>query len=425
MKVLVLCSGAKDHAIAWWFSKSKLIDGLFVAPCNPGTEDFAVNLSDIDLSDKDSVLSACKKNKIDFVFIGTEEPLFTGVIDYLNQNGISTFGAPSYALKLEGDRQFAKEFAERNGVSIPQYRVFNKESELSDFLETHKNKTFVLKPNALAPSRVMVLSSDVKTLMSFARNQFEKKDNVVLEEYVSGLNITISLLLDEKGSLLLPICSEYTKSEGGDNGVITGGLGAVCPVPVTDKQLKEIHEKIIQPTLSGLKNEKLFYKGILTFSVIVNANEAFLVDYHVRLNDPATQTFVPLIKNDLVEIMLAMKNNTLDQIELETSDKCSVSVVVASEGYPIDTKTGIQIKPVCSCYLNNMVNTKPYLFFGAAQKNEKNELLTTGGRVATWVALADNVIDANASVYSVINDVKFNGAWYREDIGNKFFASST
>lgn len=425
MKVLVLGSGAKDHAIAWWFSKSKLISGLYVAPSNPGTEDFAVNISSLDPSDKEAVLKACREYGIDFVFIGTEEPLFTGVIDYLNENGISTFGAPGYAIKLEGDRKFAKEFATRNGVSIPFYKVFTKERELSLYLKTHKNKMFAIKPNSLSPSREMVNTSDFNTLMSFAKDMFAKKNEVVLEESIDGLNLTISMLLDEKGSLLLPICSEYTRSEQGDNGAITGGLGAVCPIPVSDKVLNTIETKIINPTLKGLKSEKLFYKGILTFSVILNGKDPYLVDYHIRLNDPAAQTFVPLIKNDIVEIMNAMNNNTLSDIRLETSSMSAVSVVIASEGYPVMPKTGMKLAGFTGNYLNNGNNSKPYLFFGAVQRNAKGDIVTNGGRAATVVGLAENVLDANGNAYGAVDSVKFKGSWYREDIGNKFFASVT
>lgn len=425
MKVLVLGSGAKDHAIAWWFSKSKLIDGLFVAPGNPGTADFAVNLSSVNPSDKNAVLEVCKKYGIDFVFIGTENPLFTGVIDYLNSNGISTFGAPGYAIKLEGDRKFAKEFAVRNGVKVPSYKVFNNEKALSEYLRKNKDKMFAIKPNGLSPSRIMVNSSDYKTLVDFAKKQISKKEEVILEESIDGLTLTISILLDEKGALFLPVCSEYTKSEHGENGVITGGLGAVCPVPVSDEIKQALEEKIIKPTLQGLKKEQMFYKGILTFSVIMQGNEPYLVDYHVRLNDPATQAFVPLIKNDLVEIMLAMQNNTLDSISLETSDKCSVSVVIASEGYPENPKTGVKLNTVKGNFMNNSLNTKPYLFFGAVEDDGKGSIVTNGGRAATFVGVGDSIIDANAAVYGCIDSVSFKGAWHREDVGNKFFVSAT
>ncbi len=160
MRVLVLGSGAKDHAIAWWFSRSRLIEGLYMAPSNPGTSGFAVNLPDVNPSDKDQVLAACKKYGIDFVFIGTEAPLQTGVIDHLNKNGIETFGAPGYALKLEGDRQFSREFAKKYGIPVPNYHIFIAEKELDAFQKENTGKTFIINPNDLYQSRVKISTND-------------------------------------------------------------------------------------------------------------------------------------------------------------------------------------------------------------------------------------------------------------------------
>ena len=233
MKVLVLGSGAKDHAIAWWFSRSKLIEALYVAPSNPGTTAFAVNLPDVDPSDKDQVLAACRANGIDFVFIGTEGPLQTGVVDYLNKNGIETFGAPGYALKLDSDKSFSKDFARRHNIPIPDYRIFTTEKELSAFLKENQGKTFTIKPNDLSPSRVMISSSDTKALLGYAKGLL-KKGPVVVEDHIEGRQATISILMDNEGYFILPICYEYTKREHTDvgNGVPTGGMGAVCPLPL-------------------------------------------------------------------------------------------------------------------------------------------------------------------------------------------------
>ena len=426
MKVLVLGSGAKDHAIAWWFSKSRLIEGLYVAPSNPGTESFAVNLPDVDPADKDQVLKACKDNGIDFVFIGTEKPLFTGVIDHLNKNGISTFGAPGYALKLEGDRKFAREFAKRHNIPVPEYHVFEKSSEISAFLDENEGRTFTIKSNELSPSRMMIHSNDKNELISYAMELF-KKGPVLMEDCIDGIGVTASILVDNEGYYVLPICSEYTKREHTDKGVgtPTGGMGAVCPVSISQEALDLISKTIIHPTFKALKEENLYYKGVLTFSIVLSPNGPFLVDYHVRLNDPATQAMVPLIRNDLIEIMVAMQNNTLKRIAPDVTDQSSVSVVIASEGYPNDTKTGAKLQSVDPRYLGNFIDDGAYVFFGAVKREANGEIYTTGGRAATIVGLGQNIIEANSKAYGAIDAIEFDGSWYREDIGNKFFENAS
>ncbi len=425
MKVLVLGSGAKDHAIAWWFSKSRLIEGLYMAPSNPGTTEFAVNLPDVDPSDKDQVLAACKRYGIDFVFIGTEGPLQTGVIDHLNKNGIETFGAPSYAIKLEGDRKFSREFAKKYNIPIPEYRIFDNEKELSDFLKANNGKTFTIKPNDLSPSRVMISSSDYDALLAYGK-QLLDKGNVVVEDHIDGKQATISILMDNEGYFILPICYEYVKREHTDrgNGVATGGMGAICPLPLEQDVLDALYKQIVHPTFKALKAEHLYYKGILTFSTLLANDGPYLVDYHVRLNDPATQAMVPVIKNDLCELMIAMRNNTLKSIKLEMTGNSAVGVVIASEGYPENTQVGQKLSEIPPQYLSNAIDNGTLIFFGAVQ-TKGNGIYTTGGRAATIVGVDKNITMANSKVYDSIDLVSFDGSWFRSDIGRKFFETVT
>jgi phosphoribosylamine--glycine ligase len=425
MKVLVLGSGAKDHAIAWWFSRSKLIEALYVAPSNPGTTGFAVNLPDVDPSDKKQVLEACRANGIDFVFIGTEGPLQTGVVDYLNENGIETFGAPGYALKLDSDKSFSKDFARRHNIPVPDYRIFTTAKELSSFLNANKGKTFTIKPNGLSPSRVMISSSDTKALLDYAKTLL-KMGPVVVEDHIDGRQATISILMDNEGYFILPICYEYTKREHTDvgAGVPTGGMGAVCPLPLESDIKETIARTIIHPTFKALKQEKLYYRGILTFSVLVSQNGPVLVDYHVRLNDPATQAMVPIMKNDLCELMMAMQSNTLKSIELKTTGNSAVAVVIASEGYPENTVTGERLAAIRPKNKFNALDSGTYLFFGAVE-SRADGIYTTGGRAATVVGVEKNIMEANSKAYASIDLVNFDGSWYRSDIGVKFFENST
>lgn len=424
MKVLVLGSGAKDNAITWWFSKSKLIEGLYMAPGNPGVTSFAINLPKVDPADGAQVLAACKEYGIDFVFCGTEAPLLTGVIDLLNENGISTFGAPSYAIKIETDRKFSREFAQRHGIPMPASKVFESEKEIAAFLKANSGKTFTIKPNGNSPSRVMISSDDYDALYSYACNLL-KKGPVLIEDHLTGIPITMSILCDDKGYLRLPICSEYTKREHADKGygVPTGGMGAVCPIAISPETHDKVSNLIIRPTFRSLREEGLFYKGVLTFSIMITKEGPVLLDYHVRLNDPATQAIVSVINNDLVELMTDMKNNNLDSQKLDLTGKSAVAVVVASEGYPENTEVGAKLGYVPAKIMGNKLDEGHYVFFGAVE-SRNGSMYTTGGRAATIVGTGVNVLAANEAAYNAIDDVTFDGSWYRDDIGTKFFETA-
>ena len=419
MKVLVLGSGAKDNAMAWWFSKSRLVEDLYVAPGNPGTASFAVNLDNIDPSDKIQVLEACKKHSVDFVFIGTESPLESGVVDYLNSNGISTFGAPLASLKLEADRKFARKFASRHNIPMPAYHVFENQNDLDAYLKDNTCKVHTIKPNGLSPSRMIINSSDSRIISAKARELF-KMGSVVIEDHIDGLPVTVSAFMDDRSMFVLPISSEYTGRGNEDVSTVTGGMGAVCPIPLSDEVRSNIRSRILEPTVNALKEENLHYKGVLTFSIVVSGKDPYLVDYHVRLNDPATQSFVPLMKNDIVEIMQAMNDNTLCDVKLSTSDRYSVAVVIASSGYPDKPRTGLKLKNVKGNMLE-ISSTDSFVFFGAVGYGKDGGIYTNGGRTATVVGLGNNIVEANEKAYDFVPEIDFKDAWHRKDIGNDFF----
>lgn len=419
MRILVLGSGAKDHAITWWLNRSCLISGLFVARGNFCTPDIATKLPDVDPSDKEAVYQACLENKIDMVFIGTEAPLLSGVIEYLNEKGIETFGAPSKSIKLEDDKAFSRSFAERHGVPIPRRSVFADYQMLEKYLRKHEGEDFIIKSNNISPSRETLHTTDTNAMLSYARKLLEKGP-VLLEEFIYGHAVTVTTLLDNNGYLVLPFCAEYTWKNTTDT-TPTGGMGAICPVPLTDSMREAIRERIVKPTLYGMKVEQLSYKGVLTFSIILkDYTDPVLVDYHVRFNDPATQAFVPIIKNDLVDIYMKMKDNKVSTVKLETTEDCSVAVVLASEGYPMDTRTGRVIKGL-SALKRTMIEGLPIVFAGAIDNDEEGRPVTTGGRNITVVGLGKSIEEANKKAYRTISSIEIEGGWYREDIGTRYF----
>ena len=418
MKVLVLGSGAKDHALAWWLSKSKFISGLYMSRGNLATSDYAFRLDDIDPSSKEDVYKAVLAYGIDLVVIGTEAPLTTGVIAYLNEKGISTFGAPTKAIKLEDDKAFARDFSERHNITTPRRSLFGDILKLRKYLERHNGEEFIVKSNNISPSREVLRSNDTESLIRYAQ-ELMKRGPVLLEEYIPGLPITATIFLDDKGYMMLPVLSEYTEKNKGDN-TPTGGMGAVCPVPLRQEMMEKIEERIIKPTLYGMQVEELSYKGVLTFSIIISKEgEPVLVDYHVRFNDPAAQAFIPLIKNDFLEIVEAMKENRISSMKLETSNDFSVAVVLASEGYPLKPVTGREVRGLTVLKMNKI---KDYaeIFVGAVDMKD-GKAVTTGGRNITVVGLSDSLESANKKAYEMIKSIRIDGGWYRNDIGNRFF----
>ena len=419
MRVLLLGSGAKDHAVAWWFSKSCFLSALFVAPGNLATAKFATNLPSVNIADPGDVYQACVDNRIDFVFIGTETPLFTGVVKYLTDRGLETFGAPSGSLKLEGNRAFSRAFSTRHNIPVPRGSFFSDKESLRKYLERHKGETFIIKSNSVAPSRIMLSSSDTAALMRFAETLFPKGD-VLLEECLDGVPATCTLLVDRNGYLALPVTSDYMKKSADDQ-TPTGGMGAICPVPMLERLKDKIRERIIDPTLYGMQVEQLSYKGVLTLSMMIRNNEEpYLVDYHVRLNDPATQAMVPLIDTDIISLLYAMRDDRIGTMELSVSDKCAVAVVLASEGYPLHPLIGREVTGLSARLMEPLSDT-PNVFIGAIQESDGGKAITTGGRNITVVGKGANLQEANKNAYDLIRKKAFRDLWYREDIGNAYF----
>lgn len=419
MRVLILGSGAKDHAICWWFWQSNYLSELFIAPGNAATGRFATNLPSIDPCDPVEVYEACRENRIDFVFIGTEAPLFTGVVDYLNERGIATFGAPKKALKLEADRNFARAFTDRHNIPTPRRNLFENRQALERFLSRHRGEHFVLKSNTMAPSRIMLDSSDEAALLSFADRLFERGP-VLLEEHVKGVHLTATVLVDNNGFFALPLTSDYMYSSEED-GLPTGGMGSVCPINMPQDTMKAIRETVIEPTIYAMKVEQLSYKGVLTISIIVNdENLPVVVDYHVRFNDPATQAMVGLVRNDIISLLAAMKEDRLADEELLLRDGSTVAVVVASENYPMDPVVGRKIDPISPILLFNTLCDLPLVFTGAVQGDDPANLVTSGGRCFTVVGHGRTIAEANRAAYEHLGLFRFEGAWSRADIGNAF-----
>lgn len=417
MRILVLGSGAKDHALTYWISRSKRITALFMAPGNPGTKNLATNLN-IDITNSKEVYDACIENKIDLVFIGTESPLEYNVQKYLRENNIRTYGAKEEAIKLDSNRVFARGFSQRHNIKMPSYRVFEKEKDLASFLNKNKDTHFVIKTNKMRPSRVMIDSCDTKSLLDFAKPLL-KDGPILVEDHISGFPVTATLILDEKGYLKLPFSCDYTKTN--QEGKATGGMGAIAPAPISEKIYNKIEEDIIKPVINGLIQEKLSYKGILTLSLLINNNEPLLLDYHVRFNDPSFQSIVPLLESDVVDVFNAIEEQSLLDFNLEVIDKRSVAVVIANQGYPTKPVMGNKLKKISPVFYSFSKTKNSFLFFGALCEDKKKNIVSSGGRLLSIVATGSTIQNANQRVYEIIKSIEIENSWYRNDIGNKFF----
>jgi phosphoribosylamine--glycine ligase len=293
LRVLILGSGAREHALAWAFSKSKRISGLFVAPGNAGTENVATNLPDTDPKDHASVARACLDSRIDLVFVGPEAPLAAGIVDYLNNENIPVIGPTKKATKLESSKIFSKNFMMKYGIPTAKAVACRSDEDLLKALSVMKGKV-VIKKNGLASGKGVLESDDHKAILAFAQHILAE-DSLLVEEFLEGYEISVFAVTDGENYLTLPPCADFKKAGDGDTGPNTGGMGAICPVPWVDSALrKRIEEEIVAPTFRGAKEEGVAYRGILYFGLMITSEGPKVLEYNVRMGDPETQAGQPL-----------------------------------------------------------------------------------------------------------------------------------
>lgn len=412
MKVLVIGSGAREHAAAWKFTSSKRISGLFIAPGNAGTEDLGTNL-DLDVMDNSAVLKAVKDNNINFVFIGPEIPLANGLADALREEGINCFGPGKEASQLESSKAFSKAFMKRNNIPTADYDEFSSKEEYREFIK-NLNKKVVVKKSGLAAGKGVLESDDKDEMLEFGLQALED-DKVVVEEFLEGFEVSIFVLSDGKNYKILQPCTDHKKAYDGDKGPNTGGMGAITPVPwVDDELLKKIEKETVIPTVEGLNRDNLNYKGVIYIGLMIGENGPKVLEYNVRFGDPEAQIIFPTIKSDLCNVMDAITEESLDSYNVRLSGESAVCITVAAEGYPGPYKKG------SAATLPNLKEDEGIVFH-ASTTSKDGEVLTGGGRCFTAVATGENTLDACENAYKVAKQISFEGSWYRNDIARKFF----
>ena len=415
MKVLVLGSGAREHAITWSFAKSNIITGLYAAPGNAGTAELADNLPEIDPCDSEMVIETCRKYKIDVVFVGPEAPLAAGIVDALQEAGIKAIGPHKEAAMLESSKAFSKNFMLKYNIPTADAREFDNSAEFEEYIKKSSGK-IVIKKSGLAAGKGVLESDDKEELLAFGLDIL-KDDKLLIEEYLVGWETTIFTLSDGKDYVILPSCADFKKAYDNDEGPNTGGMGSICPVPqVTAELLDKIKKECIEPTFEGLQKENLGYKGVLYFGIMVTAAGPKLLEYNVRFGDPETQALLPLIKSDFGDLIETITKEQLKTFPLKISTDSAIGVVVAAGGYP-----GKYEKEIPVDYIPKFNDKYVVIFHAATKLNEDGHVVTGGGRCFTIVGLGNNYVTANSNAYEAVQEVYFKDCFHRNDIGKKFF----
>ncbi len=420
MNILILGSGGREHTFAWKLHQSPKLGKLFVLPGNAGTAEIAENIP-VDVNDFDVIKEVVLSKDINMVIVGPEDPLVNGVHDFfLNDPEISlipVIGPQKAAAALEGSKEFAKEFMMRHHIPTAAYQSFTKEN-LEDgfsFLES-LTPPYVLKADGLAAGKGVLILNDLDEAKEELRAMLvnakfgNASDTVVIEEFLSGIELSVFVLTDGENYKVLPTAKDYKRIGENDAGLNTGGMGAISPVPFADKEfLDKIHQRIVKPTVEGLKKDNLPYKGFIFIGLIKVGDDPIVIEYNVRMGDPETEVVVPRIQNDLVEVFEAVCNGTLDTIDLKIDERTAATVMTVSGGYPEAYEKGKEI------VLNK--ETTDSLFFHAGTALIEGSVVTNGGRVMAVTSFGNDFKEALQKSYQNMEKLHFDGMYYRKDIG--------
>jgi len=420
MNVLVLGSGGREHTFAWKIAQSPLCNHLFVAPGNSGTASVATNL-DISVSDFEGIKSAVLEHNIEMVVVGPEDPLVNGIHDYfLNDNelkNIAVIGPQKTAATLEGSKEFAKEFLFRHNIPTAAYQSFTAH-ELEQgyaFLET-LSPPYVLKADGLAAGKGVLIIENMDEAKAELKNMLvdskfgAASTKVVIEEFLDGIELSCFVLTDGVHYKVLPTAKDYKRIGEGDTGLNTGGMGAISPVPFADEVLlNKIEKRIVKPTVEGLKKDQIPYKGFIFIGLIVVDNEPLVIEYNVRMGDPETEAVLPRINTDLMEIFVAIKEQNLNQIDLEINPQTATTVMLVSGGYPEAYEKGKTI--------SGFEHVRDALVFHAGAKQSGDNVVTSGGRVMAVTAFGLDYKKALEQAYNEVSKITFEGMNYRKDLG--------
>ena len=420
MRILLLGAGGREHALAWKMLQSRLCDQLFVAPGNAGTAAIATNLS-LNPTDFEAVKNKVLQEKIDLVVVGPEDPLVKGIYDFFKADellaAIPVIGPSKVGAQLEGSKEFAKEFLVRHQIPTAAYASFTKETVEAgcQFLETLQ-PPYVLKADGLAAGKGVLILQDLKEAQAELRLMLVNEkfgaasSKVVIEEFLDGIELSCFVLTDGKSYKILPTAKDYKRIGEGDTGLNTGGMGAVSPVPFADAVLMEkIETRIVKPTVAGLQQEGIEYKGFIFIGLINVKGEPIVIEYNVRMGDPETEVVIPRIQSDLVAIFQAVAEQKLNEIDLIIDPRTATTVMLVSGGYPEDYTKGMPI--------SGLETVTDSLVFHAGTAHKDGQVVSNGGRVLAVTSYGNDFQEALKKSYQNIEKLHFDTMYYRKDIG--------
>lgn len=419
MKILIVGSGGREHAIAWKLSKNSKIKKIYIAPGNAGSEMLEKAENVILENDIHAYVRFAKENEIDLTFVGSEELLVKGIVDEFKKNGLKIFGPNKNAAILEGSKAYSKNFMKKYGIKTAIYEIFDNVEKAIKFLKEYKEFPVVIKASGLAAGKGVIIAQNLKEAIKavediMVNDKFGEAGNqVVIEEFLNGVEASILSFTDSK--VIVPLLSAKDHKKIGENetGLNTGGMGVISPNPyVTNTVFNEFKEKIMEPTLKGIQAEGMDFEGVIFFGIMITEKGVYLLEYNMRLGDPETQAVLPLLENDLLELIESSFDKKLSEVNIRWKELYSCCVVGVAEGYPENYKKGDIITG-----LDNFDENNNELIFIAGAKYENNQFLTNGGRVLNTVGIGTTPNEAREKAYNLLNKINFNGKYFRKDIG--------
>jgi phosphoribosylamine--glycine ligase len=420
MNILILGSGGRESAFAWKISQSNLCKNLFIAPGNAGTSEYGKNIN-IKATDFDAIKKLVIQQRINLVLVGPEEPLVKGIHDYFlacaELKDIPVIGPKADGAQLEGSKDFSKAFMNRHGVPTAASETFSKESlaEGLTYLKHHQMPV-VLKADGLAAGKGVLICNNLEeaqhelTLMLAEAKFGAASEKVVIEEFLTGIELSVFVLTDGTDYVILPEAKDYKRIGEGDTGLNTGGMGSISPVPFASKEfLKRVEEEVVIPTINGLKTDKIDYKGFIFIGLMNDNGIPKVIEYNCRMGDPETESVLPRIENDFLELLNAVAKNQLKDYKLIVSNQTAATIVVVSAGYPGKYINGKAI--------TGLENIKESIVFHAGTELENGIVKSNGGRVLAVTTLQDNLFNALQQATADAGRVYFDGATFRKDIG--------
>lgn len=419
MKVLVVGGGGREHALIRKIKESSKVDEIFCTPGNGGIS-YDAKCFDVSATDIDGVVDLAKKLSVDLVVVAPDDPLVAGMVDALNDAGFKTFGPRANAAIIEGSKVFSKELMQKYNIPTAEYKVFDNANDAIEYIKEKNEFPTVIKADGLALGKGVIIPENLDDAVAGVKEIMEDKifgasgNNIVVEEFLTGPEVSVLAFAD--GKCVKPMVSsmDHKRALDGDKGLNTGGMGTVSPNPYyTEEVAAECMDKIFMPTINAMNQEGRTFKGCLYFGLMITPKGPKVIEYNCRFGDPETQVVLPRLKTDIIDIFEAINNETLSELDIEWSEKACACVIMASGGYPKSYKKGAEITGLTLGQLDGVT------VYHAGTKIENNKLVTSGGRVLGVTALGDSLADALKKSYEAVENIHFDNAHYRKDIGKR------